>query len=208
MLQKHLQKFAQWEQLFQELFSCNTCSSLQKDQKKGRRGGQNKQILPSLSTKHPKTFMHIKQSMLFRTHPWASLSLHNDHRFDGRQCAQTPFPSSNQRSTTKEGGKKFFFVQIFLFQRSFSLLRKKNNRTLFFYFRLFNFHKQTFIKQLLFLERHFLVSFSCFFPEFFGFCGQRHLFFVLYECFYLFRKKPCFFRTTSHIEPALSNRII
>ena len=56
MLQKHLQKFAQWEQLFQELCSCNSCSSFQKEQKKGGRGGGNKQRLPSLSTKHPKNF--------------------------------------------------------------------------------------------------------------------------------------------------------
>ena len=41
-----------------------------------------------------------------------------------RQCAQTPFPPSNLRSTQRREARSFFLVQTFCFSRSFSLLRK------------------------------------------------------------------------------------
>ena len=92
----------------------------------------------------------IKQSLLFRTHPLASLSLHNDHRSDGRQCAQTPFPPSNQRSTTKEGGWKFFLGPNLPFLAIFLVITENKNRTLFFYFLLFTFHKKFHYKTTFF----------------------------------------------------------
>ena len=115
MLHKHLQKFAQWEQLFQELSSYNICSSFKQEEKEGGRGGKTNKDFPHSQPNFLNLSCHIKQSLLYRTHPLASLSLNTDHRSDGRQCAQTPFPPSNQRSTTKEGGWKFFLSKFSFF---------------------------------------------------------------------------------------------
>ena len=100
-----------------------------------------------------------------------------------------------------------FLVQTFCFSRSSSLLRKTKIEHCSFICLSLPFLKKTFIKKLVFLERHFWGSFSGFFPKFLGFFGQRHLRFVLYASLYLFRNKPCFFRTTSNTEPALRNRM-
>ena len=109
--------------------------------------------------------------------------------------AQIPFPPSNQRSTTKEGGWKFFFVQIFLFWRSFLLLRNTINRTLFFNFLLFSFHKKTFIINHLFLKRHFLVFgvFFWFFSQVFGFFRTASFTSSSLCVFLLVSKKPMLF---------------
>ena len=128
---------------------------------------------------------NMTPSSFYPTHPLVSLSVHNAHRCDGGQCAQTPLPTSNQRSTKKEGGKKFFFCPPCLFWRSFSLYRITHYTTMFFLIQHASFQKNNIIKTLSFLTPSFSVLFSRFFGRFLCFFWTTSISFP-FECAFLF----------------------
>ncbi len=110
LVHSHLQKIAQYSNVWQKLSSCHTVEIAKAERKLMGMQGQTHTKSYPLNQQIPSIWLTTCPHVSSIYPPSVTLSWHWHclHRYDGAHCAKTITPDSKQLTTNKQGGKIFF----------------------------------------------------------------------------------------------------
>ena len=121
MLGRHLYNLAQLSAVWQEFSSCNTDEKWRGREKTKGLGWQNTHTKLCSKPNNTSLAYNIKKPLLFRSHPFSTLTSHSVQRHSGANSTNTTTTASQKDNKQKEEDRSLFFPSNQPFFRSFSL---------------------------------------------------------------------------------------